>query len=279
MGRPRADTSRKPKESEKDGHGYRFVSRGEMEADIRAGRYLEHGEYEGNLYGTKIDSIRAVVEAGKMCILDVNPQVGDTGHTTGWSGLPPTQDSAPSPPTQAVKVLRTAEFVPYVVFIEAPCPETLRAMNRAALESGVATKQLTVGPLPGAAAGPGAGAPICGVCGAGALSYGVCGAGVRCAVYAGQGHRCAVCAGRGPMRGVCGAGGRCAAHGGGERAHPARLRPLLRPQPDQRRPGAHVRAAARGHGAPARPAPVGARQLGLLEPRDPRPAAELGGLW
>ncbi|NWR66838.1 MPP2 protein, partial [Bucorvus abyssinicus] len=110
-------TSRKPKESEKDGHGYRFVSRGEMEADIKAGRYLEHGEYEGNLYGTKIDSIRAVVEAGKMCILDVNPQ--------------------------AVKVLRTAEFVPYVVFIEAPCPERLRAMNRAALESGVATKQLT----------------------------------------------------------------------------------------------------------------------------------------
>ncbi|NXM27219.1 MPP2 protein, partial [Oxyruncus cristatus] len=110
-------TSRKPKESERDGQGYRFVSRGEMEADIKAGRYLEHGEYEGNLYGTRIDSIRAVVEAGKMCILDVNPQ--------------------------AVKVLRTAEFVPYVVFIEAPCPETLRAMNRAALESGVATKQLT----------------------------------------------------------------------------------------------------------------------------------------
>ncbi|NXJ17359.1 MPP2 protein, partial [Dicrurus megarhynchus] len=110
-------TSRKPKESERDGQGYRFVSRGEMEADIKAGRYLEHGEYEGNLYGTRIDSIRAVVEAGKMCILDVNPQ--------------------------AVKVLRTAEFVPYVVFIEAPGPERLRAMNRAALESGVATKQLT----------------------------------------------------------------------------------------------------------------------------------------
>lgn len=45
---------------------------------------------------------------------------------------------------QAVKVLRTAEFVPYVVFIEAPDYESLRAMNRAALESGVSTKQLTV---------------------------------------------------------------------------------------------------------------------------------------
>ncbi|XP_075774517.1 MAGUK p55 subfamily member 2 isoform X3 [Pelodiscus sinensis] len=110
-------TSRKPKDHEKDGQGYCFVSRGEMEADIKAGRYLEHGEYEGNLYGTKIDSIHEVVESGKMCILDVSPQ--------------------------AVKVLRTAEFVPYVVFIEAPDYETLRAMNKAALESGVATKQLT----------------------------------------------------------------------------------------------------------------------------------------
>ncbi|TFK10574.1 E3 ubiquitin-protein ligase Topors [Platysternon megacephalum] len=110
-------TSRKPKDQERNGQVYCFVSRGEMEADIKAGRYLEHGEYEGNLYGTKIDSIHEVVESGKMCILDVNPQ--------------------------AVKVLRTAEFVPYVVFIEAPDYETLRAMNKAALESGVATKQLT----------------------------------------------------------------------------------------------------------------------------------------
>nr|Q14168.3 RecName: Full=MAGUK p55 subfamily member 2; AltName: Full=Discs large homolog 2; AltName: Full=Protein MPP2 [Homo sapiens] len=110
-------TSRRPKDSEREGQGYSFVSRGEMEADVRAGRYLEHGEYEGNLYGTRIDSIRGVVAAGKVCVLDVNPQ--------------------------AVKVLRTAEFVPYVVFIEAPDFETLRAMNRAALESGISTKQLT----------------------------------------------------------------------------------------------------------------------------------------
>uniref|UniRef100_A0A8C9QJW4 MAGUK p55 subfamily member 2 n=1 Tax=Spermophilus dauricus TaxID=99837 RepID=A0A8C9QJW4_SPEDA len=110
-------TSRRPKDSEREGQGYSFVSRGEMEADIRAGRYLEHGEYEGNLYGTRIDSIQGVVATGKVCVLDVNPQ--------------------------AVKVLRTAEFVPYVVFIEAPDFETLRAMNRAALESGVSTKQLT----------------------------------------------------------------------------------------------------------------------------------------
>lgn len=54
---------------------YLFMSRSEMEADIKSGRFLEHGEYDGNLYGTKINSIHEVIESGKVCILDVNPQV------------------------------------------------------------------------------------------------------------------------------------------------------------------------------------------------------------
>ncbi|XP_040289571.1 MAGUK p55 subfamily member 6 isoform X2 [Bufo bufo] len=110
-------TSRKPREEEKDGHAYRFVSRSEMEAEVKAGRYLEHGEYEGNLYGTKIDSIHEVVMAGRTCILDVNPQ--------------------------ALKVLRTSEFMPYVVFIAAPELDTLRAMHKAVVDAGITTKLLT----------------------------------------------------------------------------------------------------------------------------------------
>lgn len=43
---------------------------------MKAGRFLEHGEYDGNLYGTKIESIHEVVATGRTCILDVNPQVG-----------------------------------------------------------------------------------------------------------------------------------------------------------------------------------------------------------
>lgn len=45
---------------------------------------------------------------------------------------------------EALKILRTSEFLPYVVFIEAPDFEVLKAMNRSAIESGVVTKQLTV---------------------------------------------------------------------------------------------------------------------------------------
>lgn len=54
---------------------YAFTSRSKMETDIKNGRYLEHGEYDGNLYGLKIDSIHEVVEAGRVCILDANPEV------------------------------------------------------------------------------------------------------------------------------------------------------------------------------------------------------------
>uniref|UniRef100_A0A5F8HLT4 Membrane palmitoylated protein 6 n=1 Tax=Monodelphis domestica TaxID=13616 RepID=A0A5F8HLT4_MONDO len=110
-------TSRKPREDEKDGQAYKFVSRAEMEADIKAGKYLEHGEYEGNLYGTRIDSILEVAQTGRTCILDVNPQ--------------------------ALKVLRTSEFMPYVVFIAAPELETLRAMHKAVVDAGITTKLLT----------------------------------------------------------------------------------------------------------------------------------------
>lgn len=68
-------TSRQPREEERDGQNYCFVTREQMEKDVKENRYLEHGEYDGNLYGTKIDSIHEVVNAGRTCILDVNPQV------------------------------------------------------------------------------------------------------------------------------------------------------------------------------------------------------------
>lgn len=84
------DTSRKPKKSDRESRMYAFTSRSKMETDIKNGRYLEHGEYDGNLYGIKIDSIHEVVEAGRVCILDANPQVctSTTINTTGRSLAP-----------------------------------------------------------------------------------------------------------------------------------------------------------------------------------------------
>lgn len=141
-------TSRKPKVDERDGQMYSFMTRSEMECDIKNGRFLEHGEYDGNLYGTKISSIHEVMETGKICILDVNPQVEETHLLAFNSSFPSVEQFSlfrnAFPPPKALKVLRTSEFLPYVVFIEAPDFEVLKAMNRSAIESGVVTKQLTV---------------------------------------------------------------------------------------------------------------------------------------
>lgn len=49
-------------------------------------------------------------------------------------------------PFQALKFLKTAEFMPFVVFIAAPELNTLRAMHKAVVDAGLTTKVLTVGP-------------------------------------------------------------------------------------------------------------------------------------
>lgn len=93
-------TSRPARESEEDGKAYLFTTRAIMESDINQNKYLECGEYNGHLYGTKLDTIRSVIRSGKMCILDCNPQ--------------------------ALKLLNTPEFMPYVVLVLAPGMERLK---------------------------------------------------------------------------------------------------------------------------------------------------------
>ncbi|XP_053209648.1 MAGUK p55 subfamily member 2-like, partial [Panonychus citri] len=78
---PLPHTSRPIRENEQDGKVYHFVKREIMEADIGEHKYLEWGQFDGHLYGTKLDSIRAIIRSGKMCILDCNPQVGNSVNT------------------------------------------------------------------------------------------------------------------------------------------------------------------------------------------------------
>ncbi|KAB1252680.1 Peripheral plasma membrane protein CASK [Camelus dromedarius] len=88
------DTTRPPKKDEENGKNYYFVSHDQMMQDISNNEYLEYGSHEDAMYGTKLETIRKIHEQGLIAILDVEPQ--------------------------ALKVLRTAEFAPFVVFIAAP---------------------------------------------------------------------------------------------------------------------------------------------------------------
>uniref|UniRef100_A0A7E4VVL5 Peripheral plasma membrane protein CASK n=1 Tax=Panagrellus redivivus TaxID=6233 RepID=A0A7E4VVL5_PANRE len=91
---PIPHTTRPPRKDEVDGKHYYFVSNDQMLSDIQNSEYLEYGTHEECMYGTKLETIRAIHRQGKMAILDVEPQ--------------------------ALKVLRTAEYAPFVVFIAAP---------------------------------------------------------------------------------------------------------------------------------------------------------------
>uniref|UniRef100_A0A8C2QBB7 Peripheral plasma membrane protein CASK n=1 Tax=Cyprinus carpio TaxID=7962 RepID=A0A8C2QBB7_CYPCA len=91
---PIPHTTRPPKKDEENGKNYFFVSHDQMMQDISNNDYLEYGSHEDAMYGTRLETIRKIHEQGLVAILDVEPQ--------------------------ALKVLRTAEFAPYVVFIAAP---------------------------------------------------------------------------------------------------------------------------------------------------------------
>ncbi|XP_078265343.1 peripheral plasma membrane protein CASK isoform X7 [Rhinoraja longicauda] len=91
---PIPHTTRPARKDEENGKNYHFVSHDQMMQDISNNDYLEYGSHEDAMYGTKLETIRKIHEQGLIAILDVEPQ--------------------------ALKVLRTAEFAPFVVFIAAP---------------------------------------------------------------------------------------------------------------------------------------------------------------
>ncbi|XP_073182002.1 MAGUK p55 subfamily member 3 isoform X7 [Lepidochelys kempii] len=90
-------TTRSKKSHEKEGVEYNFVSKQSFEIDVQHNKFVEHGEYKENLYGTSLEAIQSVMAKNKVCLVDVVPE--------------------------AVKHLRTPEFKPYVIFVKALVPE------------------------------------------------------------------------------------------------------------------------------------------------------------
>lgn len=67
-------TTRSPREKEINGVHYHFTERWVMEKDISEGKFLESALVHGNLYGTSVEAVDAVTDAGKRCILDIDVQ-------------------------------------------------------------------------------------------------------------------------------------------------------------------------------------------------------------
>jgi guanylate kinase len=71
------DTSRLARDGEVDGVDYHFVTRATFERDIADNRFVEYGLWEKTFYGTTLNSVRQVINGGKICVLNLHPQVSN----------------------------------------------------------------------------------------------------------------------------------------------------------------------------------------------------------
>ncbi|XP_047462432.1 disks large homolog 2 isoform X6 [Mugil cephalus] len=99
------DTTRPKRDYEVDGRDYHFVmSREQMEKDIQEHKFIEAGQYNDNLYGTSVQSVKYVAERGKHCILDVSGN--------------------------AIKRLQVAQLYPIAILIKPKSVDSLMDLNK-----------------------------------------------------------------------------------------------------------------------------------------------------
>lgn len=67
-------TTRAPRAGEVDGVNYFFMTREGFQEKIKAGGFLEWAEVYDNYYGTPIDYIKEVTQAGKDVMVEIDPQ-------------------------------------------------------------------------------------------------------------------------------------------------------------------------------------------------------------
>jgi len=67
-------TTRAPRPGEVDGVAYHFVDGAGFDAMIAQGELLEWAEYAGNRYGTPRGPVDAIVDAGRIALLEVEVQ-------------------------------------------------------------------------------------------------------------------------------------------------------------------------------------------------------------
>ncbi|XP_063792966.1 55 kDa erythrocyte membrane protein [Pseudophryne corroboree] len=106
---PAPHTSRPPKRGEEDGASYHFVSAENMSQGISENQFLEYGSFSGFMFGTKIQTVKDIHKEGKVAVLDIEPQT--------------------------LKMVRTAELAPFIVFISPTVTDQSDALQKLRADS------------------------------------------------------------------------------------------------------------------------------------------------
>ncbi|ETE59296.1 MAGUK p55 subfamily member 4, partial [Ophiophagus hannah] len=97
-------TTRAQKSYEENGREYHYVPKETFENMVYNYRMLEYGEYKGHLYGTSIDAVHAVLDEGKICIVDLEPY--------------------------SIQFVRTHDLKPYMIFIKPPSVSCMKQTRK-----------------------------------------------------------------------------------------------------------------------------------------------------
>ncbi|ORZ05091.1 guanylate kinase [Absidia repens] len=97
-------TTRDPRPKEENGVDYHFVNKELMEREVAEGKFIESATFSGNMYGTSIKAVKDVVDAGKVCILDID--------------------------MQGVKAVKNTDLNPQYIFVQPPNVEILEQRLR-----------------------------------------------------------------------------------------------------------------------------------------------------
>ncbi|XP_072541184.1 MAGUK p55 subfamily member 4 [Salminus brasiliensis] len=93
-------TTRPPRGAELNGREYHFITKELFEYLMVNHKFIEYGEHKGHLYGTCYDSIKDVLDSGKTCIIDIEPN--------------------------CIPAVRTKKLKPYIIFVKPPSLERMK---------------------------------------------------------------------------------------------------------------------------------------------------------
>jgi len=97
-------TTRNPRPGEVNGQHYHFIPLDEMKREVESGKFVEHANVHGNMYGTSKAAVEKVLNEGKICILDID--------------------------VQGAEQVKKSDLKPFFVFISPPSVEELEKRLR-----------------------------------------------------------------------------------------------------------------------------------------------------
>ncbi|XP_016315725.1 MAGUK p55 subfamily member 4-like [Sinocyclocheilus anshuiensis] len=101
---PISYTTRSQKMGEKNGREYNFVTKEVFAYMVVNHKFLEYGEHNGHMYGTSLDSVKDVLDNGKICVIDLEPH--------------------------CIHSVRTKTLKPYIIFVRPPSPARMRQTRK-----------------------------------------------------------------------------------------------------------------------------------------------------